>query len=195
MGGLLAYLAALAAPRRTFRAPWKRGAAESQPAQPSLDGWRLLARTDRDALFARGGPPKLLTVAFRRARRRASWTFVAASSAQPLRCTRDGIRASSWRPDPTRDPQTDEVMLRVLVTEQTFASGKRADGRVLPPEIYVDAEDLVLTIFVTPRPGYQSGSRNSETPIAVALPHPVGSRRLIDGALARLSPPRVPPSP
>ncbi len=195
VGGLLAYLAALAAPRRTFRAPWKRGTAESQPAQPSLDGWRLLARTDNDALFACGGPPKLLTVALRRGRRRGSWTFVASSSAQPLRCTRDGIRASSWRLDPTHEPQPDETELRVLVTEQTFASGKRADGRVLPPEIYVDEEELVLTIFVTPRPGYQAGSPNPETPIRVALPHPLGSRRLIDGALARLSPPRDGPPP
>ncbi len=192
---LLAHLAALAAPKHTFRAPWKRRAGDSQRAQPTLDGWRLLARTDRDALFAHGDPPKLLTVALRRARRRGSWAFLASSSAQPLRCTRDGIRASSWRLDPTHEPQPDETELRVLVTEQTFASGKRADGRVLPPEIYVDEEELVLTIFVTPRPGYQAGSRNPETPIRVALPHPVGSRRLVDGALARLSPPRASPPP
>jgi hypothetical protein len=39
---------------------------------------------------------------------------------------------------------------------------------------------------VTPRPGYQSGSRNPETPVRIALPHPVEQRRLIDGALARV---------
>jgi hypothetical protein len=73
--------------------------------------------------------------------------------------------------------------LRVLVTEQTFAGGKRADGRLLQPSLYVDAEELVLTMFVTPQPGFQSRSRNPETPVRIALPHPVGTRRLVDGAL------------
>jgi hypothetical protein len=77
-------------------------------------------------------------------------------------------------------------VLRVLVSEQTFASGQRADGRVQVPDVYVDADLLVLTIFVTPRPGYQSGSRNPETPVRIALPYPVEQRRLIDGALARV---------
>ena len=74
-------------------------------------------------------------------------------------------------------------MLRVLVTEQTFAGGKRADGRLLQPNLYVDAEQLVLTMFVTPQPGFQSRSRNPETPVRIALPDPVGTRRLVDGAL------------
>ncbi len=74
-------------------------------------------------------------------------------------------------------------MLRVLVTEQTFAGGKRADGRLLQPNLYVDAEELVLTMFVTPQPGFQSRSPNPETPVRIALPHPVGTRRLVDGAL------------
>jgi hypothetical protein len=56
---------------------------------------------------------------------------------------------------------------------------------VLVPDIFVDESELVLTMFVTPRPGYQSGSRNPETPVRVALPHAVGSRELIDGALLR----------
>jgi hypothetical protein len=189
---LLAQLTARAAPKRTFRAPWRRGGAPP-PEPPNLDGWRLLARTDAEVLFARGRPPRLLTVAFRQDARRRTWTYVGSSSARPLRATRDGIRASSWRLDPTRETQLDERVLRVLVTELAFASGQRADGRVLAPDIYIDADEIVLTMFVTPRPGYQTSSPNPETPVRIALPHPVGPRRLFDGALVQFSSSGDPP--
>jgi hypothetical protein len=74
-------------------------------------------------------------------------------------------------------------MLRVLVTEQSFASRQRADRRVQVPDLYLDASDLVLTFFITPRPGYQTGGSNPETPVRITLAEPVGSRQLIDGAI------------
>jgi hypothetical protein len=185
-GALLAYLVAATAPKRTARTPWKRGAA-STPA--SLDGWRLLARTDNEVLFARGRLPHLLTVSFRKKPLRRTWTCLRSSAARPLRATRDGIRASSWRLDPMHELQQSDTVLRVLLTEQAFASGQRADGRVLTPDLYADGEQLVLRVFVTPRPGYQTATRNPETPVRIALPHPVGARRVIDGALPYPTPP------
>jgi hypothetical protein len=180
---LLAHLTARAASsKRSARMPWSREASPP-PAPASLEGWRQLARTEDEVLFARGLPPRMLTAALRRTGRRRTWTFLGSSAARPIRATRDGIRASSWRFDPTHEPAPDETVLRVLVTEQAYASGQRANGRVLPPEIYVDAQELVLTIFITPERGFQNGTPNRETPVRIALPHPVGSRRLIDGAL------------
>jgi hypothetical protein len=155
----------------------------SARAAARLEGWRELARSDSEALFGLGLPPRLVTVAVRRDGRRQPWICVASSAAEPLRATRDAIRASTWRLDPTHEPQVEDAMLRVLVTEQTFAAGQRAHGRMLPPDLFVDESELVLTMFVTPRPGYQSGAHNPETPVRVMLPHGVGSRRLIDGAL------------
>jgi hypothetical protein len=67
--------------------------------------------------------------------------------------------------------------------EQTYAGGKRADGRVLEPDLYEDEYELILTMFVTPLEGFQMRSPNPETPVRVALPHPVGSREMIDGAV------------
>jgi hypothetical protein len=179
---LLSYLASRMAPKRASR-PWKRGA-PAQPAPPaSLDGWRLLAQTDGEVLFARGLPPQLLTVTLRRNALRRSWSCVGARMAHTLRATRDGIRASSWRVDPTQEIQPEQTVLRLLVTEQAFASGQRADGRVLVPDVHAAPDELVLTMFVAPRPGYQTAMRNPETPVRVALAEPVGARRLIDGAL------------
>jgi len=170
------------------RLPWRRTV--TAPATiPGLEGWRLLARTDDEALFGRGLPPALMTVAVSKDARRGSWAYAAHSAGRPLRATRDGIRASSWRLDPTREPEPGETQLRVLVTEQTFAGGQRATGRVLAPDVYADEHELVLTMFVTPRPGYQPGSRNPETPVRVALAEPLGNRRVIDGALMRFAAP------
>jgi protein-tyrosine phosphatase len=71
----------------------------------------------------------------------------------------------------------------VLLTEQAFASGQSAEGRLLAPELYADGDELVLRMFVKPRPGFQMATRNPETPVRVTLPEPIGERRLRDGAL------------
>jgi len=186
VGALAAQLASRAAPKRGTRALWRRRPAPEAPPA-NLDGWRLLARTDDEALFGRGQPPQLLTVAVRRNPRRNTWAYDVSSAARPLRAARDGIRASSWRLDPSCEPDPGDSVLRVLVSEQTFASGQRADGRVLVPDLHMNADQIVLTMFVKPRPGFQAGSPNPETPVRIALPEPVGLRRLIDGALANLS--------
>ncbi len=187
VGALIAQINAQGAPTSGFRAPWKRDAAP-QPVPRSLATWRQLARTDGEALFARGQPPQLLTAAVKQDARRGTWKCVAVSRARPLRATRDGIRASGWRLDPAREFDPDETLLRVLVTEQTFAGAQRARGRVLAPDLHVNAGELVLTIFVTPRPGPQVRAPNPETPVRVALPDPVGRRRLTDGALYESAP-------
>ena len=124
-------------------------------------------------------PPEPWSQASRRPRSESAGS----SSSRPLRAVRDGLRASSWRLDPAHEPPPQERVLRLLVTEQTFASGQRADGRVQEPDIYIDESELVLTIYVTPQPGHQNGTRNPQTPVRITLPEPVGPRQLIDGAL------------
>jgi len=156
----------------------------SEPPSPSaLDGWRLIARTGDEALFGRGMPPDLVMVAVRRDARSGTWSRADKTAGRPLRVTRDGVRASSWRLDPTYEPRADHTVLRVLVTEQTYAGGKRADGRVLEPDLHEGEHELVLTMFVTPLEGFVMRSPNPETPVRVALPQPVGSRELIDGGI------------
>jgi hypothetical protein len=182
---LHSHLAARAA-KRSGRLPWKRGEA-SEP--PSLEGWRLLAQTETEALFGIGRPPRLLTVTARREGIRRRWSCAGPNAAGTVRVTREGIRASSWRLDPTQETQPDQSTLRVLVTEQAFASGQRAEGRILPPDIYIDEKEIVLTMFVTPRPGYQSASKNPESAVRIALPDLIGHRPLVDGAFGGFAPP------
>jgi hypothetical protein len=167
------------------RVPWKRKDRPAKPAEgtPSLDGWRIVARTDEEVLFARGRPPRLVTVAVRQESKRGTWTCLAVSTGRPLRATREGVRASGWRLDPTREPDLAQSELRLLITEQTWAGGMRADSRLLAPDLHLGEEELVLRAFVTPRPGFQVRLPNPETPARVLLPAPLGPRRVIDGAL------------
>jgi hypothetical protein len=148
-----------------------------------LVGWRRLARTDTQAQFGRGLPPKLLTVVVKHDVKRGTWSCVAKRGGRPLRATRDGIRASSWHLDEVVELKPEDTVLRICVTEQTVAGGRRADGRVLAPDLYESEHELVLTMYVKPESGLQIQRPNPETPVRVALPQPIGNRKLIDGAL------------
>ena len=170
---------------RAGSSPLRKGEpqVERRALSSTLDGWQLIARTGEEALFGLGMPPDLVMVAVRKDARRGTWSRVDKTAGRPLRATRDLIRASSWRLDPTRELGGDDTVLRLLVTEQTYAGGKRADGRVLVPDLYEDEQELVLTMFVTPLEGFLMRSPNPETPVRVALSRPVGGRELIDGAV------------
>jgi hypothetical protein len=157
-------------------------ARQKPPAGPT--GWRVLARTDDEVLFGHGQPPALVTVTMRRGTRREGWISVSVVREPPLRTTRDGVRASGWRLDPTREPGAQDTIIRVLVTEQTRAGGARAERRLQTPDLHVREDELVLTMFVTPRGGIQQPSAsNPETAARIQLPEPLGERALVDGAL------------
>lgn len=147
-----------------------------------LQGWRVLARTEDEILYARGRPPRLLTVAVKRGRR-DTWTCIGVSAARPLRAIRDGSRASSWRLDPTQPVDPESTELRILLTEQSKATGVLAEDRLLTPELYVDENRIVVRLYVRPLDGYVGGTRRHETPVIVKLPEPVGDRQVLDGAL------------
>ena len=147
-----------------------------------LAGWRELARAEDAAVYGRGHPPQLLTVAVRRTRR-DRWEPVGASNSRPLRAVRDGVRASSWRLDPASVIDRELRELRILVTEVTMASGAPAAERLLEPELYLDDEHLVLRVFVKPLEGYVGRTARRETPVIVRLPEPVGTRQPTDGAV------------
>lgn len=169
----------LAQPARLLR---PRARPAPLDAAERLAGWRELARTDTEALFGQGTPPRLVTVAVKRGLRNR-WSSLGASNARPLRAVRAGVRASSWRLDPSFDARPGATELRVLVTEQTLASGTPAADRLLEPEIYLDDARAVLRMYVRPLEGYVGRSAKRETPVIVRLPEPLGDRELTDGAL------------
>lgn len=166
----------------------RRGFFRREPAPAPMDeaqklaGWRPLAATEDEVLYAKGRPPQMLTVAVKRGRGE-HWSVVGVSNSRPLRAIREGTRASSWRPDPDfpLDPEQTEVHL--LVTEQTMATGRMAEDRMLAPDVFIDAERVVLRLYVKALEGYVGRTRRHETPVVVRLAEPIGERTLIDGAL------------
>jgi hypothetical protein len=150
---------------------------------PRLEEWRILARAESEVLFARGLPPHMITVTMRREGRRDTWSSVAVTNVEALRRTRDGVRASSWRLDPTQQLAGEDTIIRMLVTEQTRSGGEYAHKRLLVPDLHDGHDELVVGMFVTPRPGSRMPSGAVETPARVQLPSPVGDRVLVDGAL------------
>jgi len=147
-----------------------------------LTGWRELARAEDEVLYGRGRPPQLLTVAVRRGRL-GRWSPLGASNSRPLRAVRDGVRASSWRLDPTFALGPELTALHILVTEQTMASGTSVEDRLLTPDLHFGDERIVLRVYVQPLEGYIGRTSRHETPVIVALPEPLGRRQVIDGAL------------
>jgi hypothetical protein len=167
----------------------KQKAPDGRLIAPTTEGWRQLARADGEVLFSHGLPPQLTTVLMRRGTRREGWVSISVTRNAPLRTTREGVRASGWRLDPTRELDPEDTTIRVLVTEQTRSGGARADRRLLPPDLHAREDELVLTMFVTPRQGFQQPASNPETAARVVLPEPIGSRELVDGALYEPLPP------
>lgn len=150
--------------------------------QEKLAGWRELAATEDEVLYAKGRPPHLLTVAVTRGRRE-KWSVIGVSNSRPLRASRQGIRASSWRLDPEFELTPDERELHLLVTEQTQATGVLADDRLLAPDLYIGPKELVLRFYVKGLEGYTGRTRRYETAVTVQLPEPLGERAVVDGAL------------
>ena len=159
-----------------------RARPEPMEAAEKLAGWRELARTGEQALFGRGNPPHMVTVAVRRGSRNR-WAPLGVSNSRSLRATRDGVRASSWRVDPRFLPGPEVTDLRILVTERTMATGTPAASRLLEPELFVDSERMVLRVYVKPLEGYVGRAFSHETPLIVRLPQPLGVRELVDGAV------------
>jgi hypothetical protein len=152
-------------------------------SMPRLQDWRILARAENEVLFGKGLPPHMITVTMRREGRRNNWSSVAVTRSKPLRTTRDGIRASSWQLDPTQQLNPEDTIIRMLVTEQTRSGGELAHKRLLAPDLHDGHDELVLTMFVAPKPGVGMPSGTLETPVRVRLPSAVGDRLLVDGAL------------
>ena len=172
-------------PVAAFAAQLSRQKPAPDGTVPHIREWRILTRTADDVLFARGMPPRMVTVALRREGRRNDWNSIAVTRAGALRTTRDGIRASSWQLDEKHPPGPGDTVIRMLVTEQTRSGGALADKRMLAPDLHFGAEEVLVTMFVTPKVGVQAPitSPVPATPVRLQLPSPLGERMLVDGAL------------
>lgn len=74
-----------------------------------------------------------------------------------------------------------------FIVEESCASGRSPEGRVVEPTIEYRADAIFITFTVTKRPSPQDCPGNPEYPVEIRLAEPVGARALLDGSVA---PPR-----
>lgn len=145
---------------------------------PERDGWLVLARSKRTALFGQGRPVRVWLRFERRAGGRWKW---AGSGGCDRRAFRDGTTASPWRVDPDQAPGADATEVRALVNELACNSGMDSRGRVQAPWVHYGSERVTVTYFVTPRSGGGRCPANPDTPVTLSLEEPLGERELCDG--------------
>ena len=142
-------------------------------------GYRAVRRSSRQVIYVAGHRSPAYVVV--RPLDDGSWHMYQAGDC-PLAPVHPTGVAAPWRPDPARPPSPGSRRLRVLVNEESCASGRPATGRILRPRVFVDRRRVVVAIFVRP-PGVTSTCQsNPDTPYVLRLPVAVGSRTLMDGA-------------
>jgi hypothetical protein len=167
----------------------RRAADPGGAVEVPATGWRILHRSSREVLYACEEEFEEVDeveverhlVRVKRARDGTWKRSVSSHYFESFDAFREGNYASSWRLDPLADPLAPaDTELRVLVTERHCASGRSAEGRIEPPDVFYGADEVRIVAYVTALPGSQRCPGNPPTPAVFVLPDPVGERRLVD---------------
>lgn len=150
-------------------------------------GWRVLHRSEREVLYEceeeleDGEEPERHLVLIVR-KRDGAWKWKNSSHYfESFDAIRNGNPASEWRLDPAAaTPGPDDTELCVLVTECHCASGRSAEGRIEPPDVFYADAKIRIVAYVTALPGSQRCPGNPSTPAIFVLPEPIGERELVD---------------
>lgn len=106
-----------------------------------------------------------------------------------------GFGPAGWWLDPAFPPPgKQDLVLHVLINEESCASGKSPEGRVGPPEIAYFQQAIVVTLSVRPRSGGQDCPSNPDFAMKIRLNEPVGDRRILDGGLFPPRDAQLPPA-
>lgn len=103
--------------------------------------------------------------------------------------------AAAYKPVPwtLEQPSADDTTLRLQVQERGCASGEPATGRVRHT-VEELAEQVVVRVDVTPRPGDSLCPANPVTPYTVPLTEPLGDRTVVNGNHGGTTPARMTPA-
>jgi hypothetical protein len=99
-----------------------------------------------------------------------------------------GLNAATWSLDTDElSPPPDATGFVALVSETVCVSGRRADGRILPPLIIREPTRVLVIFAIQPPPPAPGGLENCAGPaptrVRVELGEPLGERELLDGGV------------
>jgi hypothetical protein len=158
---------------------------ETAPGVPST-GWIRVGQTASIALFvtpAEAGAEAAyhqVQLEFNGGR----WTLGTVGGCPPTAFLGEGLGSATWSVDPAGPAITAETRaFDALVVERACASGQPSDGRIAPPVIVYQADAILITFGVAPRPGAQDCPGNPPGHYEVMLGEPVGDRTLMDAAV------------
>jgi hypothetical protein len=158
---------------------------ETSPGVPST-GWIRAGQTAGIALFVTPGqagaeaPYHQVQLEFNGGR----WTLGTVGGCSPTAFLGQGFGIATWSVDPAGPAITAETRaFDALVVEQACASGQPSDGRIAPPVIVYQADAILITFGVAPRPGGQDCPGNPPGHYEVMLAEPIGGRTLMDAAV------------
>ncbi|HET9521963.1 MAG TPA: hypothetical protein VFO73_13015 [Candidatus Limnocylindrales bacterium] len=92
------------------------------------------------------------------------------------------VGPAAWWVDPAAPPGPDATTISGLIRERACASGQSPEGRILQPAIFSSETAFLISVFVRQPAGAQDCPGNPAVPLEIALPEPLGQRRLLDGS-------------
>ena len=95
-----------------------------------------------------------------------------------------GIGSAAWWIDPQAAAlRTDSTTVHALLREESCASGRTPEGRIVGPFVAEDPTRVIVTFGVRPRPGSQDCPGNPTFAFRFRLPSPLAGRTLLDGGV------------
>jgi hypothetical protein len=114
--------------------------------------------------------------------RDGQWELDLAGECRPRVVLGGGLGPADWWIDPAGPPLGRAATeFEALVLERGCASGESSQGRIAPPFVRYEADAVVLTFGVIPKPGAQRCPGNPPGSFRVRLDEPIGDRWLLDG--------------
>jgi hypothetical protein len=112
------------------------------------------------------------------------WELDMAGECKPRVVLGGGLGPADWWLDPAGPrPGPAATEFDALVHERSCASGESPEGRIAPPFVIYEAEAVVLTFGVVPKPGGGRCPSNPPGRFHVTLDEPIGDRWLLDGGV------------
>jgi hypothetical protein len=167
--------------------PWARGLRKLVRSEaffvPPGKRWRLLVKTKRTVQYGSGKPAKGISwLQLEREKRR--WDFSQSAFGCFPQAWAPDVGPATWRVDPASPVSASSTSFTAQVLEQSCASGRSPEGRIVEPRIQYGATQVIITFFVRPAPGnFQTCQGNPPGPFEVDLAQPLGGRTLMDGGV------------
>ena len=159
-------------------------------------GWYVVARSTEEVAWVAHVPGQDPQFASATARLLdGAWQIDGFGQCRP-ELVLDGLNVATWTLDPSVPPPgPDATSFVAFLPERACASGQAPGDRLLPPTILYEPDRVVVIFTVRPQSGNQDCQGNPSTPVTVELAEPLGSRRLLDGALLPQADPMASPTP